>query len=351
MINNNTCWLNVNTDGTEEHKRVLPFMNPKIVYNPTTKTYNFDTSACSIPKNATPYFNVDSGCIFKPKENIETPDAWSTQNELLEYLDNDQYPYGCGVNVTNKNKFNEQIKKLSYTFDASYFNEIASLRKQIAEKEKNILELQGSIEKKTKYTDILKKGLTEIQEKINYYKTETRKMTESDISAKYKHAKKTYISNRDIYMSNKKQLDDWIRVCNNLSHVILHEHCSYEGRKEVLRMDPSAASKNFDSLGSLNNQVSAIKVPPGMKFIMEGENNYKRAWVSIPHYVYGLQSYRSNDQGCLVNVNGTDVNDIGSIGYLERIAKFRNNIFRNLRPIDSIDENRMNADDLVIIDD
>jgi hypothetical protein len=263
-VNNNTCKTQLlGQRGLNEAKeRVVPFLNPKIVYNEKTQSYDFQNS-CAVPEDSANYFDISPGCLFKTKEDLYNPGSKGTENIYLENLGGKTYPEGCGIDINGQ--FDETVDEMSYSLDYDFLEQIYKLEQERDALKREIDELNRSIYERRRYIDGLVRGLTIANQRLKEITDWLTWLSNEPIFKYYNDAKKAYIDAANAYNTKVDQVVSHVNKINNdMRGAVLFSECGFSGNTKTIKINNSNQWGDWLNMAEFP-KVGSIKVPPGMR--------------------------------------------------------------------------------------
>jgi hypothetical protein len=271
-ISNDICInrLPGNTELSEAHQRVLPFMNPKIKFNDKTKSYNYDDRSCSLPIKTLPHFRIDKNCSYG--------------GMILDVQEDTTYPHGCGVTVNNVST----IDTLRDNLDEYYLNRIKRLKYILGKKQEEKRALEKECNIKLQFKLALQAGRWYGRHLIKTW--DELKTHYSDVAVQ-----NSFVKNRDhyhhlakVYNDHHTKLNDLIFICNrDLEFCLIFEECNFGGQCRRIPLN-TLGERNFSLPSDFKLKTGSIKVLPGLILWLYGHNGAK--WVQ--NHIGGLRNMR-----------------------------------------------------------
>lgn len=299
---------------SDDESRVLPFLNPKVVFDKSTNRYTFDDNSCAVPNDSMSHFEINNGCVYTPKPDIYDPKSTPTVPVYMENLSGDKYPEGCGLSIDGQ--FNYNLKNMQYSLDYDYIQKIYEREQKIKKLKAEIHQLHIDNYNLNRYKRALEYGIDLADARIKSMTDWLDSYSKSGWLKMFNDSKKAYKEWVGKYNLKADDINKYIQKCNtDLSCAFIFEHCDFGGTVKVLKMDPSEKQQEFTDLGSLRGVVSSVKVPPGLKLYLFDENGN---WFWAANYITGTRNW-GYDGTCLVDF---DFNDKAIRAVLQRLDKF-----------------------------
>lgn len=266
-INNNTCRSQLLRDKSlnEARERVVPFLNPKIVYNESRQSYEF-TDSCAVPEDSAKYFDIEDGCFMKTKEDLYNPGSKGTENIYLENLGGNTFPDGCGIKVNGS--FDETVDEMSYSLDYDFIEQIYKLEQERDALKREIDELNRSIYERRRYIDGLKRGLTLANQRLQVFKEWLEWLANQPFIKTYNEAKKRYMEAAKAYNEKIDNVVAYVNKINNdMRGAVLFSECGFAGSSKTLKIGTQSQWGDWVQMSDFS-RVQSLKVPPGMRVWM-----------------------------------------------------------------------------------
>lgn len=287
-VNNNTCQKQLlgQRPLNEAQERVMPFLNPKIVYNEQTKRYEFDKTSCAVPEDSARYFDIEDGCLFKTKEDLYNPGSKGTENLFFDNLGGNTFPEGCGIKIDEG--FNETVDELSYSFDYDFIEQIYKLEQERDALKKEIGELNKSIYERRRYIDALKRAVNIANERLKAMKNWLEWLANEPFLKAYNEIKQKYMDAAEVYNTKVDNVVKYINKINNdMRGAVLFSECGFGGNTKTVKMSNNEHWSDWIKMDEFET-VKSLKVPPGMRVWL-----WSRWWgyFWVANYITGSRNW------------------------------------------------------------